>query len=123
MKLLQWVFQECLSSCITVLLRVESHPSTVSGPCTLMEDAVQGARDHARLCACPGPPGALLRWLLADLNFAAPGAAAWFPFGTFAANLLACAVIFAMEVRALPNCMPIGAPAQRACAPKTIYCQ
>ena len=59
------------------------------------------------LCVClkPGPPGALLRWLLADLNFAAPGAAAWFPFGTFAANLLACAVIFAMEVRALPHYM------------------
>ena len=58
------------------------------------------------VCASSGPPGALLRWLLADLNFAAPGAAAWFPFGTFAANLLACAVIFAMEVMALPHYMP-----------------
>jgi hypothetical protein len=75
------------------------------------EDAVP---TNFRVSAKSGPPGALLRWLLADLNFAAPDAAAWFPFGTFAANLLACAVIFAMEVRALPHYLPSDTPVQHA---------
>ncbi len=54
-----------------------------------------------RLCCATGPPGALLRWQLGSLNGALPGQA-WLPAGTLAANLLACAIIFAVQVCHLP---------------------
>lgn len=44
-----------------------------------------------------GQFGALLRWQLARFNARLPGRLHWFPAGTFAANLLACAVIYAFQ--------------------------
>jgi hypothetical protein len=43
------------------------------------------------------PFGAYLRWKLARLNGAAEWCA-WFPFGTLAANLLACCIDFLLQV-------------------------
>ena len=45
-----------------------------------------------------GPFGALVRWQLSGLNFKLAGRAKWFPAGTFAANMLACCIDFALEV-------------------------
>lgn len=44
-----------------------------------------------------GQFGALLRWQLARFNARLPGCLHWFPAGTFAANMLACAFIFACQ--------------------------
>ena len=49
--------------------------------------------------AFTGPFGALLRWQLAHFNGKLPGRMHWFPAGTYAANMLACATIFAAQVR------------------------
>ena len=49
-----------------------------------------------------GPFGAVMRWQLSKLNFKLPGRAQWFPAGTFAANMIACCVDYALEVR---SCM------------------
>ena len=43
------------------------------------------------------PFGAYLRWKLALLNGSVRGCA-WFPFGTLAANLLACCIDFLLQV-------------------------
>lgn len=47
-----------------------------------------------------GPFGAVMRWQLSKLNFKLPGRAKWFPAGTFAANMIACVVDYALMVRA-----------------------
>lgn len=45
-----------------------------------------------------GIPGAILRWLLADLNFALPGRVSWLPAGTLAANTLSVIVIVSAQI-------------------------
>ena len=45
-----------------------------------------------------GPFGAITRWQLSKLNFKLPGRGKWFPTGTFAANMIACIIDFALEV-------------------------
>ena len=61
------------------------------------------------LCSCSccphaGPFGALLRWKLAHFNGKLPGSLHWFPAGTYAANMVACATIFAAQVRNDADC-------------------
>lgn len=43
------------------------------------------------------PAGAILRWQLSKLNGRLPRPLAFFPAGTFAANMLACAFDFAVQ--------------------------
>lgn len=50
-------------------------------------------------CPRAGPFGALLRWKLAHFNGKLPGSLQWFPAGTYAANMVACATIFAAQVQ------------------------
>eukprot|EP00887_Chlorella_sp_A99_P004152 scaffold23.g4152.t1 len=48
-----------------------------------------------------GPFGCFLRWRLSQYNYKMGGAWAWFPIGTFAANMLGTAIDFALQRVAL----------------------
>jgi len=45
----------------------------------------------------------LLRWKLAHFNGKLPGSLHWFPAGTYVANMVACATIFAAQVQSFCN--------------------
>lgn len=51
---------------------------------------------HLHLCC-----SCTLRWWLSRWNYKLAGGWAWFPAGTFAANMLGTALDFGLEVRAL----------------------
>jgi len=44
-----------------------------------------------------GPIGCILRWYLSRYNYKLSGLWAWFPIGTFAANMIGTALIFGLE--------------------------
>jgi fluoride exporter len=62
--------------------------------------ASQAGRRQQWFSILAGPPGAALRWWLSQWNYRLPGRLAWFPAGTFAANMLAVLVRCAVQVRA-----------------------
>ncbi|PRW44982.1 Camphor resistance family isoform 1 [Chlorella sorokiniana] len=49
------------------------------------------------MCCLLGPFGCTLRWWLSRWNYKLPGALAWFPAGTFAANMLGTTTDFSLQ--------------------------
>jgi hypothetical protein len=51
-----------------------------------------------------GPLGCVLRWFLSRFNYKLRGSWAWFPAGTFAANMLGVCIDFGLQVSAGRAC-------------------
>ncbi|GMH42179.1 hypothetical protein BSKO_10098 [Bryopsis sp. KO-2023] len=78
-------------SCTAMVVLVISTAASLMGTFSL-----KGGGFWKKLCVAVlfGPLGAILRWRLGAVNGKMKGGLSWFPAGTFAANMIACAVSF-----------------------------